>query len=66
MNEGFPVGRCKHCGETFRVACPCGGAEGAVKRAARSQRQSDELLARDLKTPGRSEAALRRLSRTVA
>jgi len=62
MNEGFPVGRCKHCGETFRVACPCGGAKAAGAREARSRRATDQILARDLTVVGRSEAAIQRLS----
>ena len=66
MNEGFPTGRCRHCGETFYISCPCGGVEGARKREVAQDRAIDLLLAKDLSVPGRSEAALRRLSRAVA
>jgi hypothetical protein len=63
MNEGFPSGRCKSCGETFRIACPCGGQ----KRQKVVLDRIDVILSADLKTPGRSEAAARRLaSRQVA
>ena len=64
MTTAFPIGRCRHCGQTFFASCVrCNSRRSPANddAALKLSRAIDLLLAADLSVPGRSEAALRRL-----